>query len=149
MSDAEDATQEAFLEAYQLSLDRTKWERIRHPRLWIHHVALMRHQRPAGPRRRVPADLVADFHDEPLPDADHAELTAQTQDVLAALRSLGEVDEQAQAVMLYRLDDFPYSAIAEHLKISVQRARDLQKKARRHLMPLLTRQRSDTGGGGQ
>jgi DNA-directed RNA polymerase specialized sigma24 family protein len=123
------AAQEAFLESWALmSRDPDSWQKIVGKKAWIRTVALRRHQRPPGPRRRPPTATgeVLDLP-SPGPGPGLEELTAQTQLVLRVLRSL---DQEARAVMAFDLDDTPTADIACALKITQQRVRDVKKKAR-------------------
>jgi RNA polymerase sigma-70 factor (ECF subfamily) len=62
-----------------------------------------------------------------LPGPGHAELTAQAQAILQALRGL---DTEARAVMAFSLDGFTTADVADALKITQQRVRDVKKRAR-------------------
>ena len=128
LEDARDAAEEAFLDSWALMIQQPdRWAQIGDHRSWIRVVALRKYRRPPGPRRRP---LVADnvgIPDLAAPGLEPGELTAQTQAVLQALRSL---DEQAQAVMAFLMDGFPAVAIASTLGLTDQRVRDVAKKAR-------------------
>lgn len=50
--DAEDAVQQAFMEAW-VTLGDHGISAIAHPRTWLHRVAMRKHARPPGARRRV------------------------------------------------------------------------------------------------
>jgi RNA polymerase sigma factor (sigma-70 family) len=136
--DAHDAAQEAFLEAWALAQQPTRWQQISDPTGWIRAVALYKYRRPPGPRRRPVTLAVAELPDS----SDHAlgtdELTAQTLDVLTALRAL---DEDTRTVMAFHLDGFSCAAIARQMGMSDQKARDLLKKARKLLGRMLGKQR--------
>lgn len=134
LEDACDAAGEAFLDAWAL-LQRQPggWSQIRDRRGWIRKVALRKYQRPPGSRRR-PLTSDAKIPDTPAAGPEPGELTAQTQAVLQALRSL---DPVARAVMAFRMDGFPTAAIAEAMEISEQKVRDVTKRARAVLKRLL------------
>jgi RNA polymerase sigma factor (sigma-70 family) len=128
LEDARDATEEAFLDSWALMTNQPgRWSQIRNRRSWIRAVALRKCQRPPGPRRRPLLADSAKIPDIAAPGLEPGELTAQTQAVLQALRTL---DNQAQAVMAFRMDGFPAAVIAETLGITEQRVRDVTKRAR-------------------
>jgi RNA polymerase sigma factor (sigma-70 family) len=133
LQDAEDATQHALVDAWKLSQERGKWEKIRNPEGWIREVARRKYLRPPGPRRHLPTQP-GDPPEMPSLEADPGELTPATLDVLAALRTL---DDEARAVMAYHMNGFNFREIAEAMGIYEQRARDIQKKSRRILMRIL------------
>jgi RNA polymerase sigma factor (sigma-70 family) len=136
LEDARDATEEAFLDSWALMTGHPeRWSQIMDRRSWIRVVALRKYWRPPGPRRRPPVADTA-IPDSPAPGLDPGELTAQTQMVLQALRSL---DQQAQAVMAFRMDGIAAGAIAETLGITEQRVRDVTKRARAALRRTLAR----------
>src|SRR5215469_4371085 len=88
LEDARDATEEAFLEAWALLRRKPgQWSQIRDKRGWIRTVALRKHQRPPGPRRRPPTSDTT-IPDRAAPGPEPGELTAQTQAVLQALHRL-------------------------------------------------------------
>jgi len=122
---AEDAAQEAFVDAWSLAVTPGKWSDVVDPQAWIRTVALNKYRRPPGPRRRPVIVPIPDLPETPQPDLTHENLL-----VLEALRSL---DGQARAVMAFHLDGFPGPAIAAQLGITDQQARDLLKKARKIL----------------
>lgn len=127
--DAENATQEAFIDAWHLTAPPGKWADIEQPDGWIRTVALRKCWR--NSRMILP---VADSQEMPQPDSDHGELTPQTLAVLDALHSL---DLEARAVMAFHMDGFTSVEIAVLLDITDQRARDLLKKARKILRKTL------------
>jgi RNA polymerase sigma factor (sigma-70 family) len=133
LQDAEDAAQQALVDAWKLSQDRVRWEKIRNPEGWIREVARRKYLRPPGPRRRPPTQA-GDLPEMPSLQADPGELTPATLDLLAALRTL---DDEARAVMAYRMDGFNFREIADAMGIYEQRARDIQKRTRRILMRIL------------
>jgi RNA polymerase sigma factor (sigma-70 family) len=135
LEDARDATEEAFLDSWTLMTKQPdRWSQIINRRSWIRAVALRKRLRPPGPRRRPLLANNAEIPDIPSPGLEPGELTAQTQAVLDALRSL---DRQAQTVMAFRMDGFPTAAIAGTLGVTEQRVRDVTKKARTTLKRIL------------
>jgi RNA polymerase sigma-70 factor (ECF subfamily) len=133
-AEAEDAAQEAFIESWELlTRDADRWLAVTGKAAWIRTVALRRYRRPLGPRRRPPIagdelpDLAAD-------GPGHDELTVQTQEVLQALRALGD---EARTVMAFDMDGIPAADTAAVLGITQQRVRDVRKKARAALKKLL------------
>jgi RNA polymerase sigma factor (sigma-70 family) len=127
---AEDAAQEAFVEAWARIAPTATWAEIASPRAWIRAVAHRRYRRPAGPRRTPPAEPVPDVPETACTGASHADLTNETLLVLDALRSL---KPDAQAVMAFHLDGFTGPEIAAQLAIPAQQERDLLKQARKTL----------------
>jgi RNA polymerase sigma factor (sigma-70 family) len=135
LEDARDATEEAFLDSWALMTGQpANWSQIRDRRSWIRTVALRKRLRPPGARRRPLLADNAEIPDIAAPGPEPGELTAQTQAVLEALRSL---DSQAQAVMAFLMDGFPAVVIADTLGITEQRVRDVTKKARAALKRIL------------
>jgi RNA polymerase sigma-70 factor (ECF subfamily) len=125
--DAQDAAQEAFIESWNLlARDPGRWQAVTGKAAWIRTVALRRHRRPPGPRRR-PLTAGNEIPDLPAPGPGHDELTAQAQLVLQALQTL---DEEARAVMTLDMDGIPAADTAAALGITPQRVRDVRKKAR-------------------
>jgi RNA polymerase sigma-70 factor (ECF subfamily) len=142
LADAQDAAQEAFTESWNLmSRDPAAWQAIAAKEPWIRAVALRRHARPPGTRRR-PLTSDAPVPDQPIPGPGHAELTAQAHAVLHALRSL---DPEARAVMAFHLDSFTTADTATALGITPQRTRDVMKKARAALKRQLIRTTATEG----
>ena len=135
LEDARDATEEAFLDSWALMTQHPdRWSQVTSRRSWIRAVALRKHRRPPGPRRRPLLAVNAEIPDIPAPGLEPGELTAQTQAVLQALRRL---DTQAQAVIAFQMDGFPAAVIADTLDITEQRARDVAKRARGALRRIL------------
>ncbi|TDB79208.1 sigma-70 family RNA polymerase sigma factor [Actinomadura sp. KC216] len=138
---AEDAAQEAFIEAWRTAHLPGDWERIGNRRAWIRTIALRRYNRPDGTRRRRPPtvpgveEVLADL---PSLRPDPADLAIGTMRVLQALRAIE--DDQARAVMAFTLDGHSDRVIAAHMDIDPQRVRNLRAKARtllrRHLGPV-------------
>ncbi|GAA3613441.1 hypothetical protein GCM10022419_118180 [Nonomuraea rosea] len=124
--DAEDATQQAFVEVW------ARWGRgqgeIKKPSLYLRKVAYRRYLRPHGPRRQPFPISMGEPPDRPVPD--HAGPAAEFLDVLAVLR---ELDDNSRIVMALCMDGYTSVEIAEQLGISAQKVRDLLKKARKAL----------------
>jgi DNA-directed RNA polymerase specialized sigma24 family protein len=135
LDEASDAAQEAFTESWRL-MERApgKWQAITGKAGWVRKVALRRHARPPGPRLRPLTVTSGEMPDRAASGPGHAELAAQTQAVVQALRSLGS---QARAVMAVELDGFTPAETAAELGITVREVWDLKKTARaalkRHL----------------
>jgi DNA-directed RNA polymerase specialized sigma24 family protein len=134
IGEAEDAAQEAFVESWDLlTKDPDRWLAVTGKAAWIRTVALRRHRRPPGPRRR-PLMAGDELPDLPADGPGHDELTVQAQEVLRALRGL---DEEARAVMAFDMDRIPAADTAAALGITQQRLRDVRRKARAVLKKLL------------
>jgi RNA polymerase sigma factor (sigma-70 family) len=128
--DAEDATQEAFLQAWR-EVTSGRWESIGNPRGWIRKVAWYARLRPPGQKRVQPQ--VAHGVEPPdfaEPGPGHAELTEQTQTVLDALASLPEAE---RIVMAFTIDRFTSTQTAMLLRLTQQKVLDLRKQARKAL----------------
>lgn len=134
--DAEEAVQEAFLDAWQVAITPGEWETIYNPRGWIRTVALRKYQRPPGLRRRVSTFPVPDItaHETLNSSVDHSELTVHVEVVRSTLRNL---DPTTQTVMALYIDGFSAMEIAVHLDIKVQKVYDLIKKGRKALSDAL------------
>lgn len=129
--DAQDAAQEAFTESWELmSRDPGAWRAINGKAAWIRTTALRRLARPPGSRRRPLITADGTIADRPDTGLDHAELTAQTQAVLQALRQL---DSESRAVMAFSFDGFTTAETADALNKTQQQVRDVKKKARINL----------------
>jgi RNA polymerase sigma-70 factor (ECF subfamily) len=111
-----------------------QWQAVTSKEAWVRKVALRRYHRPPGRRIRPPLAEESVTPDLPHSGLEPGELTAQTQMVLQALRTL---DEESQAVMAFHLDDFTTKEIAAALKLTEQRVRDVMKKARAALRTAL------------
>jgi RNA polymerase sigma-70 factor (ECF subfamily) len=126
--EAQDAAQEAFTESWRLlSRDPDCWQAVNSKAAWVRRVALYRHLRPPGSRRRLPTILIDLPPDQAAHGPGHAELTNQAQ---AVLQALGALDSEARAVMAFHLDGFSTTETASGLDITEQRVRDVKKKAR-------------------
>ena len=140
---AEDAAQEAFVEAWTLA-ERGGWGDIAEQRGWMRTVAFRKYRRPPGPRRCPPLVLpVADCPDAAQSSMDFADLTAETRFVVEVLRSL---DPELRAVMAFDLDEFTAGETADLLGLTEQQVRDRRKKARRILAVMLARMREQDRG---
>jgi len=136
LEDARDAAGEAFAESWALLQRRPdSWAQINNQRSWLRTVALRKHRRPPGPRRRLVPVAGAEIPDTAAPGLEPGELTAQT---LAVLEALGRLDRQAQTVMAFLMDGFPAPVIAQAMGITEQRVRDVTKKARATLKRTLS-----------
>jgi RNA polymerase sigma factor (sigma-70 family) len=136
VEDAQDAAQEAFVDAWTHNVLPDKWADVNNPRGWIRVVALKKYQRLYGRRPQVPTVPVSDLSDTPQPASNHADLIPGTLLVLDALRSL---DPELRAILAFHLDGFSGPEIAEQLNLTEQKVRDLLKKARKILAIKLRR----------
>lgn len=126
--DAQDATQEAFIEAFRRA-DDGRWTAVRDPGGWLRRVALRRYQRMV--RRKLPVPRPMTDGDARLtPGLDPSSYSADVMDALSALRRL---PPPCRAIMAFHLDGFSGVETAAQLGITEQQARDLLKKARRLL----------------
>ncbi|MEU6555358.1 sigma-70 family RNA polymerase sigma factor [Streptomyces sp. NPDC046915] len=125
--EAEDAAQEAFLQAWREVL-AGRWASIGNHTGWIRRVVWNVHHRPPGQKRDQP--LIAygtglpDLSD---PSEDHADLTEQT---LTVLKVLADLPEPQRSVMALTLDGAPDTEIAKLLGVTAQKVRDLRKQGR-------------------
>ncbi|WP_158715026.1 RNA polymerase sigma factor [Kitasatospora phosalacinea] len=134
--DAEDAVQEAVLQAWHQVL-AGRWETIGNQFGWLRRVTWNVHMRPPGRKRVQPLTVpVAEPPETPSPAPDHADLTAQTLTVLNALAAL---PEPQRAVLALTLDEATESEIADLLKVTTQKVRDLRKQGRTALRRELAR----------
>lgn len=142
---AEDAVQDAFVDAWALTSRPDAWQAIVDPRGWIRRVALRKYQRPPGKHRRLVATPVSDLPEMPQHGDHHTDLTDDTLLVIAVLRRL---DPEMQAAMAFHLDGFTGPQIASQLGITDQKARDLLKAARKILARALAglNQEGEEGG---
>jgi RNA polymerase sigma factor (sigma-70 family) len=145
--DAEDAAQEAFLDAWRLANRPGGWETIDAPRGWIRKVALRKYyrlQKEGSLSRRIVKELTEIIPIDPAPD--HGELTVQTEFVRAVIR---ELDPDTRIVMAYQIDGFRPAEIARQLGVDSQRIRDLIKKGRKDLKARLIALRGRDGRQGK
>lgn len=132
LEDAEDAAQEAFLQAWRYCNRLGGWESIRSARGWIRRIAINEYYRILRERpKRSPfeEDLTEYIPRGQAPD--HGELTVQAEFVRAIL---GQLDPETRAVMAFHTDGFRSVDIAKYLSMSDQKVRDLTKKGRKALM---------------
>jgi RNA polymerase sigma-70 factor (TIGR02957 family) len=135
VSEAEDVVQEGFLRLHRA---RAGGERIESPRAYLSTVVSrlsLDHLRSARARREtyvgewLPEPLVASADDDPARKAEIADSLSLA--FLVLLESLSP--EQRAAYLLRDVFDEPYDRIAEIVGTSVQNARQLAKRARRHV----------------
>jgi RNA polymerase sigma-70 factor (ECF subfamily) len=135
VSDAEDVVQEGFLRLHRA---REGGERIESPRAYLSAVVTrlsIDHLRSARVRREtyvgewLPEPLVASDDDDPARRAETADSLSLA--FLVLLESLSP--EQRAAFLLREVFDEPYDRIAEIVGTSVQNARQLASRARRHV----------------
>lgn len=127
---AEDAVQEAFLDAWKLMSTTRNWAAVADPRAWIRVVALNKYRRPPGPRKvplTIPHPAVADAQDA---GDSQVDLSIEAMHVLDALRSL---NPELQAIMAFDLDGFTAAESGRYLGLTEQQVRDRRKKARKIL----------------
>ncbi|MFI0453664.1 RNA polymerase sigma factor [Actinomadura sp. 6N118] len=139
LDQAQEATHEAFVEAWQAVQTPGAWERIEHPAAWIRTVALRRYRRPPGARGQVPMvstppELLPEHHPGTTPPPDPMELAIGRTDVLAALRTL---DDDCRAVIAFAMDGFSAVDTAAALGMDYQKVCNLRRKARKQLAALL------------
>lgn len=130
-ADAEDAVQEAFIDAWRLTQKPGGWESLDEPRGWIRTVALRKYYhicRESIRRTRVVTQITQ--YIPRIAPVEHSELTIQAEYIRSILR---ELDPETRAVMAFHIDRFTSAEIARELKISSQKARDLTKKGRKAL----------------
>ena len=127
---AEDAAQEAFLEAWQLMSVARKWTAVVDSRGWIRAVALNKYRRPPGRRQPPLATVHAAMADTKDPSISPADLSVSTVQVIDALRLL---EPELQAVMAFDLDGFTAAEAGRYLGLTDQQVRDRRKKARKIL----------------
>jgi RNA polymerase sigma-70 factor (TIGR02957 family) len=135
VSEAEDVVQEGFLRLHRA---REGGERIESPRAYLSTVVSrlsLDHLRSARVRREtyvgewLPEPLVASADDDPARKAEMADSLSLA--FLVLLESLSP--EQRAAFLLREVFDEPYDRIAEIVGTSVQNARQLATRARRHV----------------
>jgi RNA polymerase sigma-70 factor (TIGR02957 family) len=135
MSEAEDVVQEGFLRLHRA---RERGERIESPGAYLSTVVSrlsLDYLRSARVRREtyvgewLPEPLVASADDDPARKAEIADSLSLA--FLVLLESLSP--EQRAAFLLREVFDEPYDRIAEIVGTSVQNARQLATRARRHV----------------
>jgi RNA polymerase sigma-70 factor (TIGR02957 family) len=135
VSEAEDAVQEGFLRLHRA---RASGERIESPRAYLSTVVSrlsLDQLRSAKVRREtyvgewLPEPLVASADDDPARRAEMADSLSLA--FLVLLESLSP--EQRAAFLLREVFDEPYERIAQIVGTSVQNARQLATRARRHV----------------
>jgi DNA-directed RNA polymerase specialized sigma24 family protein len=128
LQDAQDAANEAFLEAHK-SVANGTWHQVESPGGWVRNVALRRWRRPPHSRKSVFADPIADPHG---PSVGHhpQELADETLDVLAALRRL---EPAPRAVIAFDMDGYSVAETAKALGMSYVSVTRLRAKAKADL----------------
>jgi len=127
---AEDAAQDAFLDAWKVMSAAGKWAAVDDPRGWIRTVALNKYRRPPGSRNpplTFSRPVTADAEEAQVSQAD---LSVSTLHVINVLRSL---EPELQAVMAFDLDGFTAAESGRYLGLTDQQVRDRRKKARKIL----------------
>jgi RNA polymerase sigma factor (sigma-70 family) len=127
---AEDAAQEAFLDAWKLMSAAGKWVTVDDPRRWIRAVALNKYRRPPGFRKAPPTILHPVVEDTEDTQVSLVDVSASTLHVIDALRSL---EPELQAVMAFDLEGFTAAEAGRYLGLTDQQVRDRRKKARKIL----------------
>lgn len=130
LTTAEDAAQEAFLEAWQLMSVAQKWTAVTDPRGWIRAVAFNKYRRPPGRRQPLLATAHSAMAEREDPSASPADLSVGTMQVIEVLRLL---EPELQAVMAFDLDGFTAAEAGRYLGLTDQQVRDRRKKARKIL----------------
>ena len=135
VSEAEDVVQEGLLRLHRA---REGGERIESPRAYLSTVVsrlALDHLRSAVVRREtyvgdwLPEPLVASTDDDPARKAEMADSLSVA--FLVLLESL--TPEQRAAFLLHEVFDEPYARIAEIIGTSEENARQLARRARRHV----------------
>jgi DNA-directed RNA polymerase specialized sigma24 family protein len=127
---AEDAAQEAFLDAWRLMSVPGKWAIIDDPRGWIRVVALRKYWRPPGCRKEPQAILQPVTPDTGDAGVSQVDLSVGALVVIDALRGL---EPELRAVMAFDLDGFTAAESGGYLGLTDQQVRDRRKKARKIL----------------
>ncbi len=142
---AEDAVQDAFIEAWGLPNIPGEWEKIHNPSGWIRTVAVRKCSRAY---RKTSREVVSELTQPLTQDgpADPGELTVQTQLILAILRRL---DADTRLVMSLHIQGYRSVEIAGIMGIDGQKARDLKKKGRKALIAELCAMGELSGWGGK
>ena len=143
LHDAEDAAQEAFIDAWVRMGRDGKWAEVAEPRGWIRRVALRKYQRPPGRRPRLQTVPVAHVPELRHHDIGDDDVAAETLAVVDALRRL---DPPLPVVMAFYRDGFTAVEIGAQLGMTDQHVRDLIKKARRILTRELAGSPDQKGG---
>lgn len=131
-SDAEDAAQDAFVQAYdQLGTCRDP-ARVGAWMLTIAHRTALNRARTIRRRRLVPIEHASELGSVPRDRAEQGELRHR---LLDALRELSPV--QREVVLLADLEDWPHAEIAEKTGISITMSRRHLSDARKKLRQLL------------
>jgi RNA polymerase sigma-70 factor (ECF subfamily) len=135
VSEAEDVVQEGLLRLHQA---REGGERIESPRAYLSTIVSrlsLDHLRSAAVRREtyvgdwLPEPLVASTDDDPARKAEMADSLSVA--FLVLLESLSP--EQRAAFLLHEVFDEPYARIAEIVGTTEENARQLARRARRHV----------------
>ncbi|MFE3206293.1 RNA polymerase sigma factor [Embleya sp. NPDC059237] len=129
VADAEDAVQEAIIQAWRLAEDGF-WSEVNEPRGWIRKVALRCLNRPQGRRRRVLEIPIVDIPEPRAASTDGPELTAQTLTIVTMLAGL---PRQEAIALTLKMDGLTSAETGAILGVGDQRARDLLKQARKRL----------------
>jgi len=127
---AEDAAQDAFLDAWKLMSMAGKWATIGDPRGWIRTVALNKYRRPTGFRKLPPAILNPVIDDAGGAQVTVIDISTSALHVMDALRSL---EPELRAVMAFDLEGFTAAESGRYLSLTDQQVRDRRKKARKIL----------------
>ncbi len=130
LQQAEDATQDAFLEAWKLAQNPSAWDGIHNPQGWIRTSALRKYRRLSGPRRQPGMLTATAVPQMPQPGSGHADLTQETLLVYDALRAL---EFGQRAIMAFHLDGFSVPEIGRELEMTEPQVRLALKKARESL----------------
>ena len=141
-ADAEDATQEAMIQAWQ------QWESIREPAAWLRTVAFRAWSK-QGNMQRFNTVQLDDADRSTVPDRDLSIFATEQQKVLRLLRALPPM-QRAVAALFY--DGAPCDEIAGLLDISEATVRSHIRHARKALKEMMAtgdlwhrRPRSSTG----
>lgn len=122
--DAQDAAQEAFIEALRRA-DDGQWPLVSNPAGWLRRVAYYRYRRMIRRGRAQWQPLTPDDDQLPSPGPGPSDLAPETIDTLAALSRL---PPECRAVLAFHLDGFTSVEAAALLDITPQHARDLLKR---------------------
>src|ERR1700683_2698116 len=128
---AEDAAQDAFIEAWQLPSKPGAWENIRNPAGWIRKIAV--HKYWGFYRKTFSRETPVTEITKPLGQidpTDASELSTLTELVLI---SLSRLDADTRLVMALHIEGYNSAEIARLTGEDQQKIRDLTKKGRRKL----------------